>query len=134
MSHATNFKPPNKKRQKDDKTTSQVSNLQVSHLTKSGKRKKRQKDEKTTSQVLQMSHMTKFIPPRKRKKRQKDEKNDISRPPNEQSDQIHTLQKKKKKRRKMTSQDLKMSHMTEFIPSRKKEDKKTKKRHLKTSK
>ena len=78
--------------------------LPMSHVTNFIPFKK--KDEKMTIRDLQMSHLIQFIAPGKRKK-EKGRKNDISRPPNEPTDRYYTARKK---------------------------DKKTKKRHLKTSK
>ena len=73
------------------------------------------------TQDLQMSQLSKFIPPpRKEDRKTKRRKNDHSRPPNEPSDQIYAPQEKRQKYEKTTSQDLEMSHLTKFIPIGKK--------------
>ena len=70
-----------------------------------------------------MSHLSEFIPPRKNDKETKRRKNDISKPPNEPSDQIYTQEKDKKTKKLHLKQDLQMSHLIKFIPPRKKEKK-----------
>ena len=80
-----------------------------------------------------MNHNTIFIPSRKKKgKKTKRGKNNISRPSNEPCDQFYTLQEKRRKND--NSRPANEPSDPIYSPRKKKKRKRTKERHLKTSK